>query len=1644
MDKYGAQIFEGTNIINKLRQTCIELKNSLNEDQVKSFLDHSIKYLQKDLPFDVVNEIFATILFCFKQNRNLLPNFLDNFLQKIKTNSNYLILASFILSDVVCTESQLTLPGYETFVEESLSSIFEQIQKNEKPEFFLFDHKISNQFKNELIINLLLSSKLTEETFLNFFPYLFTQHILSKYPKFDIILDNVSKSGIIRISTQTEASNLDIYDFIKSQGQCDIKPFSKEAITLIESAAIYIKSPSKKIIKGLKKEKILQFLAVIIVIIKNYKMQEKVKFSASNLLELFIEGTKCVNNSDNKVFIESIDLIVSNYFYINSTLSIPMETIFEIFIYLLKLIKFDVFHGNKTTLFYSIFDLFDKVKYFNFRQPICDFFKEQENLIITQIIRHVEEINKDYRFANNKFDLKYFDQSVIFSTENDDSQKVIQIIYFLLNSCTNYTKEKLKLVVDDINYLLYQCAFFGKWKEVLLVGQFLQKIGLSNKLDSLRTNDQLPLNIKIQLFGIPSNELSSVNELIKIILNDPAPEEHDILFSTLFDMLTKNDSLLSYYLTLLLTKYEEESSYQIPAFYRIFEKLLGKYKHSMIEVCNKMFDYWPGVIKLLIFKIKFVIDENIQLPIIDSILSTLYKELEVNNCCYQAYYCLMNLASSFPAIFASDPKKVFVLAYPAIEYLSYIFEKKEDEKHMSAIKSGYSALIFLTSALQSATVIDVFFKWIFTYIEKLSNTQVLFSFVILNMLNENIAIKCVVQGYINKYNFLNTISKLLKRKVPEGYFATFYKNNIYKYLTDTYQCCLHYNMYIYAQTDELMKLNHPIAYLLNSIYMNYQHTDKQKMFIDVSTPQLTRYIRNVLKEREFWLSYPFDKSIPEYIDENALEAFLSNLERKETSEYHVINIPEVQRPITMKMARYVTKQKNWVYKYILYGVYIQLNNQMRKHLSVIIQRLNILKNEKPNSDDDNIDPDYFKLSDFYKSLYCQDSLIKNLIDELFLPTISSRCVSTLSDLFYAYSFNNSALLSLLSIISNTFTEVYQKCTGYASPLYLKGMYDLIEILSKMTSINGFKENFFEKCGNNLINIVLSPELRCDPMLMWSLCKLLDNFTNLPIMATQVIGFTFLIGNEKVLSAGISLCSKFSNHELGYIDTLTLNLFDDELKNKKRQSIIVTLINFSPIILEKRKNKIFSVLKGLLKKFLVQNNEKIIESIGIIMTKLAPKRDDFDDFDIPNEILTEVPLHIKKRDPSFWNLFEKYMEPILKLVNNDSNYLAKFSFLFSYPEFISFKNRSMVIRKKLKDMIDQNGETVLNVSSMRILETSFESMRFVNQNDLKKKLYVIFDRNRKTVDMGGPTREWMSKLAKEIFNTKYGLFDCSSKMTYQPSDVSNIQPLYLEHFRYAGIFVARALMEGQCIDAHLTTSFIKQILHQKLALKDLEYVDEQLFNSLTWLLDNDVDSLDMYFEIDSEKLGVHETIPLKENGSKIKVTNENKAEFVELNFKYVLRTKIEKQIDAFCEGFNFLIPHYKICCFTPKEFDLLVCGVTDFDVEDFIENTVFEYPYTADHPAIQMFFNVIRSWDNEKLSKLLSFMTGSQRIPANGFKEFVEITGFPLKIAAGGDENSLPQTHTCFNTMDLPSYSNEEELKNKLLLAIQECDSFGLI
>lgn len=75
-----------------------------------------------------------------------------------------------------------------------------------------------------------------------------------------------------------------------------------------------------------------------------------------------------------------------------------------------------------------------------------------------------------------------------------------------------------------------------------------------------------------------------------------------------------------------------------------------------------------------------------------------------------------------------------------------------------------------------------------------------------------------------------------------------------------------------------------------------------------------------------------------------------------------------------------------------------------------------------------------------------------------------------------------------------------------------------------------------------------------------------------------------------------------------------------------------------------------------------------------------------------------------------------------------------------------------------------------------------------------------------------------------------------------------------------------------------------------------------------------------------------------------------------------------------------------------------------------------------------------------------FVTGTSKVPLGGFKALRGQRGpqrFTIqKVPARHD--SLPASHTCFNTLDLPSYTDAEVLRDKLLIAIREGgEGFGM-
>jgi E3 ubiquitin-protein ligase NEDD4 len=108
-------------------------------------------------------------------------------------------------------------------------------------------------------------------------------------------------------------------------------------------------------------------------------------------------------------------------------------------------------------------------------------------------------------------------------------------------------------------------------------------------------------------------------------------------------------------------------------------------------------------------------------------------------------------------------------------------------------------------------------------------------------------------------------------------------------------------------------------------------------------------------------------------------------------------------------------------------------------------------------------------------------------------------------------------------------------------------------------------------------------------------------------------------------------------------------------------------------------------------------------------------------------------------------------------------------------------------------------------------------------------------------------------------------------------------------------------------------------------------------------------------------------------------------------------------------------------FDEKELELLLGGITDIDVEDWQKNTEYKNCSPTDQ-IIVWFWKAVKSFDNEKKARLLQFVTGTSRIPVNGFKDLQGSDG-PRKftIEKAGNVNGLPKAHTCFNRIDLPDY-----------------------
>lgn len=181
-----------------------------------------------------------------------------------------------------------------------------------------------------------------------------------------------------------------------------------------------------------------------------------------------------------------------------------------------------------------------------------------------------------------------------------------------------------------------------------------------------------------------------------------------------------------------------------------------------------------------------------------------------------------------------------------------------------------------------------------------------------------------------------------------------------------------------------------------------------------------------------------------------------------------------------------------------------------------------------------------------------------------------------------------------------------------------------------------------------------------------------------------------------------------------------------------------------------------------------------------------------------------------------------------------------------------------------------------MSRSNIVEDTIRELAQYNQNELKKPIKVKFE-GEEAEDAGGVKKEFFMLLLRDILDPKYGMFKNYEETRCIWFSENTLEGS--EMFKLIGILLGLAIYNFTIINLPFPLALYKKLLSEKCELSDLKDLSPQLANSLQSILDykgHDLQEVfDLNFEITREYYDQTQVIPLKENGSKIPVTQENK-------------------------------------------------------------------------------------------------------------------------------------------------------------------------
>lgn len=383
------------------------------------------------------------------------------------------------------------------------------------------------------------------------------------------------------------------------------------------------------------------------------------------------------------------------------------------------------------------------------------------------------------------------------------------------------------------------------------------------------------------------------------------------------------------------------------------------------------------------------------------------------------------------------------------------------------------------------------------------------------------------------------------------------------------------------------------------------------------------------------------------------------------------------------------------------------------------------------------------------------------------------------------------------------------------------------------------------------------------------------------------------------------------------------------------------------------------------------------------------------------------------------------------------------------------NRPKAMRHRATHQVDADARATLFSQAFRQLN-ALDAAHFRRPDNL----YHVTFLGENAQDAGGPYRETLAQFCEELesaqlplllptSNAQHNVGAGRDKWVLNPGAPLS-SPTMAQLLEFLGKLLGAALRSKHYLALHLAVLVWKPLVGERVTLDDLASVDSMIVNSMRQMRTIDTMGVteemfeDIVMEVFTTLSTDNRVIELTPGGASRAVTFASRGEYADLVEQY----RLHEGDDAAAlvrRGMAKVVPAKLLSLFTGAELETMVCGTPEVDVDLLQRCTEYSGCNSSD-THVEWFWNVLRSFTHEERSAFLRFVWGRARLPANDkeFPQLFKLQSFSMPSSSSasrrrrGIDDFLPVSHTCFFSLELPAYTSEAVLREKLRYAIYNC------